>query len=316
MRRSNEAGESARFLRVVLPRASPAEAVGQTQAGPGGAREHVPVVLGLQELELVLDAVAGVGGRELQLLRQVRGALEQQETALGAGAGSLPEPPEQQPRARPGPAAPGRAGKPRLAPGGLSPSKSRPGTPRTGALRPGTRPRSPVGPRAPGPFPGRCLRPRRPPAAAGAAGRGDPRLLAARRREALGHLGPAGAATGRPSGPLAGPGRAGPAAPAAPRCPAPPRDPAAPVPVAPGSRARPRRTECRLCGNIMSGCGSAPARSGPVPPPVPAPAAAVRAAAAAFVRAGPGRPGPAAAPPRPRRSPRAAPAAPLPAPIV
>lgn len=92
--------------------------MGQTQAGPGGAREHVPVVLGLQELELVLDAVTGVGGRELQLLRQVRGALEQQETALGAGAGSLPVPPEQQPRARPGPAAPGRAGKPRLAPGG------------------------------------------------------------------------------------------------------------------------------------------------------------------------------------------------------
>lgn len=269
------------------------------------------MVLGLQELELVLDAVAGVGGRELQLLRQVRGALEQQETALGAGAGSLPEPPEQQPRARPGPAAPGRAGKPRLAPGGLSPSKSRPGTPRTGALRPGTRPRSPVGPRAPGPFSGRCLRPRRPPAAAGAAGRGDPRLLAARRREALGHLGPAGAATGRPSGPLAGPGRAGPA----PRPPPPPG--ARPRPATPPPRSRSRRapapgravpsagfveTSCQAAARPPHGAARCrrpfplpPRLSAPPPPPLSAP-------------------GPAAPAPRPPRPGRAARPAPLPPP--
>lgn len=75
------------------------------------------MVLGLQELELVLDAVAGVGGRELQLLRQVRGALKRQETALGAG-GSPPVPP----RAYPAPAAPGRAWH-----RGLSLGKGRPG---------------------------------------------------------------------------------------------------------------------------------------------------------------------------------------------
>lgn len=74
------------------------------------------MVLGLQQLELVLDAVAGVGGRELQLLRQVRGALEREETALGAG--------QELPRARPGPAAPDGAASLGT---GAAPGTGRPG---------------------------------------------------------------------------------------------------------------------------------------------------------------------------------------------
>lgn len=62
---------------------------------PGGGTRHVPVVLGLQELELVLDAVARVGGGELELLRQVRGALEQhtRRCTPNGGPAALPTPP-------------------------------------------------------------------------------------------------------------------------------------------------------------------------------------------------------------------------------
>lgn len=62
---------------------------------PGGGTRHVPVVLGLQELELVLDAVARVGSGELELLRQVRGALEQhtRRCTPNGGPAALPTPP-------------------------------------------------------------------------------------------------------------------------------------------------------------------------------------------------------------------------------
>lgn len=227
--------------------------IGQPGGAAGRARGlHVPVVLGLQQLELVLDAVAGVGGRELQLLRQVRGALEQQETALGPEPVAAGPPP---PRARPALAAAGAETPPGAPPG------------------PGTRPRSPVGPL-----------PRVPPAAP------PPLSTGCRRREALDPPDPAGPReAGQPPQPSRGPagarprpaaapapGRAVPSAgfvetscqvaarsphgatrcrlPPPPRLPAPPPPLSAPGPAAPAPRPpRPGRA----------------ARPAPLPPPAP-----------------------------------------------